>query len=193
MELFDEALCFAAEKHSGQRRKLSDAPYVLHPMEVAAIVGTMTDDQEILAAAVLHDTVEDADVTFEEIAERFGKRVSLIVMTETEDKRADRPPAETWHLRKEETLLILQHTKDIAVKMLWLGDKLSNLRSFAREYRVRGNELWQSFNQKDPIEQEWYYRQIAKCLSELKEYDAHREFVSLVDEIFADNKGDADV
>lgn len=191
MELFDEALCFAAEKHSGQRRKLSDAPYILHPMEVAAIVGTMTGDQETLAAAVLHDTVEDAGVTFEEIAERFGKRVSLIVMTETEDKRADRPPAETWHLRKEETLLMLQHTKDIAVKMLWLGDKLSNLRSFAREYRVRGNELWQSFNQKDPAEQEWYYRSIAECLSELAGFDAHREFLSLVNEIFADRKGDS--
>lgn len=191
MELFDEALCFAAERHSGQRRKLSDAPYVLHPMEVASIVGTMTDDQEILAAAILHDTVEDAGVTFEEITERFGRRVSLIVMTETEEKRPDRPPRETWHLRKEETLIMLQNTKDIAVKMLWLGDKLSNLRSFAREYRVRGSSLWQSFNQKDPREQYWYYRSIAECLSELRCYDAHREFTALVNEIFEDIiKGD---
>ena len=73
MELFDEAVIFACQKHSGQRRKLSDSPYFLHPMEVASIVGTMSDDQNLLAAAVLHDTVEDTDTTLEEIKEKFGK------------------------------------------------------------------------------------------------------------------------
>lgn len=184
MELFDRALTFAAEKHSGQRRKLSDAPYILHPMEVAAIVGTMTGDQETLAAAVLHDTVEDTDATLEEIEENFGKRVSLLVMTETEDKRPDKPPAETWKLRKEESFAILANTKDISVKMMWLGDKLSNVRSFWREYQIKGDGIWQNFNQKDPREQEWYYRSIAGYLSDLKEYSAYKEYVRLLDDIF---------
>lgn len=186
MELFDEALIFACEKHSGQRRKLSDAPYFLHPMEVAAIVGTMSDSQELLAAAVLHDTVEDTDTTLEEIRERFGKRVSLLVMTETEDKRAERPPKETWRLRKEETLNILQFTKDTDVKKLWLGDKLSNIRSFCREHKKAGNEFWNRFNQNDPAQQEWYYRTIAESLSELSEYDAYKEYVQRVDELFGE-------
>lgn len=185
MELFDEALIFACEKHSGQRRKLSDAPYILHPMEVASIVATMSDNQELLSAAVLHDTVEDAGATLEEIRERFGKRVSLLVMTETEDKRADRPPKETWKLRKEETLTILEHTKDIDVKKLWLGDKLSNIRSFYRGHNAQGDDFWKNFHQSDPAQQEWYYRTIAKCLSELKDYDAYKEFVNLIDLTFA--------
>ena len=184
MELFDKAVIFACEKHSGQRRRLSDAPYFLHPMEVAAIVGTMSDSQELLAAAVLHDTVEDTDTTLEEIREHFGRRVSLLVMTETEDKRDSLPPEATWKLRKEETLNIIQHTKDIDVKKLWLGDKLSNIRSFCREYRKCGDSFWNNFNQKDKKQQEWYYRSIAQALSELKEYDAYREFVSLLDELF---------
>lgn len=186
LDIFDKAVCFATEKHSGQTRKIGNAPYIVHPLEVSAIVATMTDDREILSAAVLHDTVEDTDTTIEEIREIFGKRVALLVSTETEDKREDRPPAETWELRKEETLLILEHTKDIGVKMMWLGDKLSNIRSFRREYEKRGHEVWQALNQKDPKKQAWYYRTVAKYLSDLKEYEAYKEFVAHTEYIFKD-------
>ena len=189
MTKFERALCFAIEKHSGQTRKIHNSPYILHPLEVAAIVGTMTNDEDTLCAAVLHDTVEDTDTTLEEITENFGKRVSLLVMTETENKRSDRPAAETWHLRKEETLIMLEHTKDISVKMMWLGDKLSNVRSFYREYRKVGDELWQQFNQKDPREQAWYYRTIIKSIPELKDTDAYRELSQLVGEIFKNVDG----
>ena len=189
MTKFERALCFAIEKHSGQTRKIHNSPYILHPLEVAAIVGTMTNDEDTLCAAVLHDTVEDTDTTLEEITESFGKRVSLLVMTETENKRSDRPAAETWHLRKEETLIMLEHTKDISVKMMWLGDKLSNVRSFYREYRKVGDELWQQFNQKDPREQAWYYRTIIKSIPELKDTDAYRELSQLVGEIFKNVDG----
>lgn len=186
MELFDKAVIFACQRHSGQRRKLSDAPYFLHPMEVAAIVGTMSDDQNLLAAAVLHDTVEDTQTTLQEIEENFGRRVSLLVMTETEDKREDKPPRETWHIRKEETLNIIKSTKDTDVKKLWLGDKLSNLRSFCREYRKVGDKLWNGFNQNNPKQQEWYYRTIADALAELSEYDAYREFTDCIGILFGE-------
>lgn len=186
MDIFEKAVCFATEKHSGQVRKLSNAPYILHPLEVAAIVGTMTDDKEILAAAVLHDTVEDTDTTLEEIRENFGKRVSLLVMTETEEKREDRPAAETWELRKEETLIILQNTKEIGVKMMWMGDKLSNIRSFRREYEKHGDKIWLQLNQKDPAKQGWYYSTIAKYLIDLKGYAAYREYVEHVNFLFKD-------
>lgn len=186
MDIFEKALCFAIEKHSGQVRKFSSTPYILHPLEVSTIVGTMTDDKEILAAAVLHDTVEDTDATLEEIREKFGKRVALLVMTETEEKREELPAAQTWELRKEETLLILENTKDIGVKMMWLGDKLSNIRSFRREYEKNGHEIWKSLNQKDPAKQAWYYSTIAKYLSSLREYPAYQEYVSHVNYIFRD-------
>lgn len=186
MDVFDQALIFATERHSGQTRKRNNLPYILHPIEVAEIVGTMTEDREVLAAAVLHDTVEDTDTTIEEIRERFGKRVALLVMTETEDKRPDLPPEATWELRKEETLNILENTKDIGVKMMWLGDKLANMRSFARQYRTEGHALWQHFHQKDPARQAWYYHKILRCLRVLSEYDAYLEFKALVNTVFAD-------
>lgn len=187
MDIFEKALMFATERHGGQVRKIANTPYILHPAEVAAIVGTMTDDREILAAAVLHDTVEDTDTTIGEIGEYFGRRVQLLVMTETEDKYEDKPPQETWVTRKQDTLLILQHTNEIGVKMMWLGDKLSNIRSFAREYRKVGDAVWQNLNQKDPKKQAWYYSTIAEYLSDLKEYDAYREYVEHVNYVFADH------
>ena len=106
MELVSEAIAFAVKAHDGMRRKKSSAPYILHPMEATVIVGAMTDDQNIIAAAALHDVVEDTGITIEEIEKRFGKRVRELVESETEDKRADLPPASTWRIRKEESLAI---------------------------------------------------------------------------------------
>lgn len=184
MELFDKAVTFACEKHSGQLRKVTGAPYFLHPMEVATIVGTMSSDQNLLSAAILHDTVEDTDTTMEEIKELFGERVEQLVKTETEDKRKDRPASETWRIRKEESLSDLAEADDMDVKMLWLGDKLSNIRSLCTAYKKSGDKLWENFNQKDPKEHEWYYREVKKALAELEEYDAYKEFSACIDELF---------
>ena len=161
MELVSEAIAFAVKAHDGMRRKKSQAPYILHPMEAAVIVGSMTDDQNMIAAAVLHDVVEDADITIEEIEARFGKRVRELVQSETEDKRADLPPAETWRIRKEESLAVLKNTEDLDVLMVWLGDKLANMRSIYRDFKVEGVQMWQRFNQTDVSQQAWYYRSIA--------------------------------
>ena len=184
MELFDEAVVFATQKHSGQRRKGSDAPYILHPLEAAAIVGTMTDDQETLAAAVLHDTVEDTDTTIEEIRGKFGKRVALLVLTETEDKRPGVPEEQTWQIRKQETLAILEMTKDDAVRMMWLGDKLSNMRSFFQLHLREGDAMWNRFNQKDPSMQLWYYNTLISYLEPLSRFDAYKELKMLTSAVF---------
>ena len=101
MELVSEAIVFAAKAHDGMRRKKSEVPYILHPMEAAVIVGTMTSDQELIAAAALHDVVEDAGITLAEIEEKFGRRVRDLVASETEDKRETLRPEATWRIRKE--------------------------------------------------------------------------------------------
>ena len=76
MELVSEAVAFAVRAHDGMRRKQSDAPYILHPMEAAVIVSTMTNDQDLIAAAALHDVVEDAGVTLDEIKERLNAELT---------------------------------------------------------------------------------------------------------------------
>ncbi len=184
MELVSEAIVFAAKAHDGMRRKKSQAPYILHPMEAAVIVGTMTDDQNLIAAAALHDVVEDAGITLEEIKEKFGQRVWELVRSETEDKREELPPAQTWRVRKEESLAVLKNAEDIAVLMVWLGDKLANMRSIYRDFKVEGVQMWQRFNQKDVNEQAWYYRSIVKLTERLSDTSAWLEYKTLTELVF---------
>ena len=184
MELVSEAIVFAVKAHDGMRRKKGNSPYILHPMEAAVIVGTMTDDQSLIAAAALHDVVEDADISMEEIEERFGARVRELVQSETEDKRADLPPTETWRVRKEESLTVLKNTEDIGVLMVWLGDKLANMRAIYRDFKVEGNAMWQRFNQKDVAEQAWYYRSIASLTERLSDTSAWLEYKTLTELVF---------
>ncbi len=184
MELVSEASTFAVKAHDGMRRKRAGLPYILHPMEVAVIVSTMTSSQEVIAAAMLHDVVEDAGVTIQEVEERFGKRVAELVGSETENKRKELPATSTWKLRKQESIDFLQGTDDLDIKILYLGDKLSNLRSIYPAWKVEGHDVWQSFNQKNPAEQAWYYRSIAENVSELSDTRAWKEFDALIQQIF---------
>ena len=184
MELVSEAVAFAVKAHDGMRRKKSESPYILHPMEAAVIVGTMTDDQNLIAAAALHDVVEDAGVTIEEVEERFGKRVRELVESETENKREDLPPAETWLIRKEETLAVLKNTDDMGILMLWIGDKLANMRAIYRDFKVEGVAMWQRFNQKDVNEQAWYYNTIVEYTSRLSHTSAWLEYKTLTELVF---------
>ena len=184
MELVSEAAAFCVRAHDGMRRKKSDAPYVLHPLEAGVIVGTMTDDQSVIAAALLHDVVEDAGVTMDEIGEKFGPRVRELVASETENKREDLPPADTWQIRKSESLEKLRETEDIDVLRLWLGDKLSNIRAIYRDFTVEGDAVWQKFNQTDVSAQAWYYRSIMKYTERLADTSAYKEYQALVEKIF---------
>lgn len=188
MELVSEAVAFAVKAHDGMRRKKRDIPYILHPMEAAVIVGTMTEDQDLIAAAVLHDVVEDAGVTMDEIEARFGARVRQLVESETEDKREDQPPAETWQIRKEESLQILKNAEDPAVLIVWLGDKLANMRAVYRSWKEEGDAMWQNFNQPDPKIQGWYYKTIAEYTKPLLYTAAWVEFNALTEIVFG--KGD---
>ena len=183
-EKLNEAIVFATECHAGQVRKLAHTPYILHPLEVAAIISTMTSDEDIMIAGLLHDTIEDCGVDPREIKEKFGARVSALVQSESEDRLSDRPPEDTWKQRKEESLLMLGLTKDRGVKILWLGDKLSNMRSFCRESQRRGDEVWQHLHMKDPAMQRWYYQTIADNLTELSDTAAYQEYTQLITKTF---------
>lgn len=184
MELVSEAIAFAVKAHDGMRRKKGNIPYILHPMEAAVIVGTMSEDQNLIAAAVLHDVVEDAGVTIEEIEAKFGKRVRELVDSETEDKRAELPPADTWRVRKEESLRVLAETEDVAVLMVWLGDKLANMRAIYRDFKEEGVAMWQRFNQKDVAEQAWYYGSIVGLTARLSHTAAWLEYKALTELVF---------
>lgn len=185
MNVLERAIIYATEKHQGVYRKGRKVPYILHPLEVAQIISTMTDDIEIMTAGILHDVVEDTDGTIEEIEEKFGVRVAQLVATETENKYSDRPKEETWQQRKEESLVVLRNTNDIGVKMLWLGDKLANIRSLATGYTEKGEEVWQLFHMHDPEKHLWYYKSVAEALElDLNRTGAYKEFIQHINFIW---------
>ena len=178
--LFDKAVQFAVEAHGGTERRGKGYPYIIHPMEAAAIVATMTHDQEMLAAAILHDTVEDTDVTIEQIRERFGDRVAMLVQNETA------PMDENMTWREKKTAQLKQLTDaPYDSKIVALGDKFSNLSGIVLDYRQIGDEVWKRFhapNGKPDVE--WYYRSLAEALSELSDTQAYKEYLKLLEEVF---------
>lgn len=184
LPLFERAVVFAAAAHCGATRKGSRIPYLSHPVEAAAIVSELTDDQELIAAAVLHDVVEDTEVTIQEISDGFGERVASYVSGESENKRRELPPENTWLLRKEETITFLKERADRNAKILALADKLSNLRSIARDVDRIGDQLWERFHQKDKAMHGWMYRQIAEAVRELEAYPAWKEYDRLIRKVF---------
>ena len=149
MNILEEAIIYATILHQGKVRKFTNNPYILHPLEVAQILSNMTDDEEVITAGILHDIVEDTDGTLEEIEKRFGKRVADLVSSESEQDVPGVDMKESWKQRKEESLSVLRNSQDIGVKMLWLADKLANMRSLAAVYSERGSVLWEDLNQND--------------------------------------------
>lgn len=185
MNIIEEAIIYATIMHQGKIRKFGGIPYILHPMEVAQILSTMTDDREIIAAGILHDIVEDTDGTLAEIGSRFGKRVAYLVSSESENEYPNEDKAATWKRRKEESLLVLKNSTDIGVKMLWLADKLANIRSLAGIYSEKGEAMWQDLHQSDPAMQCWYYRTIAETVElSLNKTGAFKELIKHINFIW---------
>ena len=181
--LLDRAIVFAVSAHAGTERRGKGFPYIVHPMEAVEIVATMTPDQELLAAAALHDTVEDTDVTIEQIRTEVGERVASFVAAESDGPHQRPDSVENWHDRKQAAInRIARASRD--AKIVALGDKLSNMRAIARDYALQGDALWDLFHAKDPKDHEWHYRGLADALSELHDTFAYKEFENLINQVF---------
>jgi hypothetical protein len=127
LPLIIRALAFASEKHSLQRRKDADAsPYINHPIALLSIlvVEAGIEDADVLAAALLHDTIEDTRTTEKELADAFGERIAEIVAEVTDDKAL---------AKAERKLLQIDHAHHLSREagMVKLADKIANLRDVA--------------------------------------------------------------
>ncbi len=182
-ELLDRAIVFAVRAHAGTERRGKGFPYIVHPLEAVEIVATMTNDQELLAAAVLHDTVEDTDATIAQIQTEFGDRVAELVAMESDEPHQSQDSIENWRARKQTAIDRLARASRDA-KIVALGDKLSNMRAIARDYAEQGDKLWNLFHAKDPKDHEWHYRGLATSLRELRDTVAYQEFEQLINQVF---------
>lgn len=181
-EQLHEAILLATEAHKGQLRKGSKLDYICHPMEVLQILTVMQADNPLLIAGVLHDVVEDTQISLEKIEELFGREVAELVAGHTEDKTQE------WKVRKMDMMNRVR-TGDRQLKMLVMADKVSNLRSIASDLRKIGDKVWERFSV--PREMEfWYYTKMEEALLDLKEYaetaEIFSEMQTLHCQIFAD-------
>jgi (p)ppGpp synthase/HD superfamily hydrolase len=139
----------------------------------------MTEDEEVISAAILHDTIEDCEgVTVETLREKFTERVAYLVALESEDK------SKTWMERKNATIAHLK-VAPIEIQIIGLADKLSNMRDIDRDYPECGEELWNRFRMKDKQVIGWYYKSIRESLREdMANTAAYQEYCALVEKNF---------
>lgn len=183
-ELVDKAIKFAVDAHANTERRGKGFPYVIHVLEAMEIVASISNDPELLAAAALHDTVEDTDVTVDQVRDLFGERIARLVDSETVEVPTGQTESESWRARRMFSLSRLASASRDA-KIVAMGDKLSNMRAIAHDYRQIGDELWNRFHApKGKLDYAWYYDELGKSLSELADTDAHIEYCALYKTVF---------
>lgn len=180
----DKAIKFAVDAHSYTERRGKGFPYVIHTLEAMEIVASITNDPELLAAAALHDTVEDTDVTVDVIRREFGDRIATLVQAESDEMVAGVSEEDSWRGRKQAAINRLAVASHDA-KIVAMGDKLSNMRAIARDYHRDGDKLWSLFHAPGgKADHAWHYRGLAASLSELEGTEAYREFKKAIEDVF---------
>ena len=141
---FTSALVYATELHQEQQRKVSGVPYVAHLLRVAGIVLEYGGNEDEAIAALLHDAVEDQGgmPVLDEIRRRFGDTVASTVLGCSDAHARPKPP---WRDRKQAHV---DHVRAASpsIRLVVAADKLDNARSLLREYRIRGESLWNFFH-----------------------------------------------
>ena len=154
----EEAIEVAAEAHQGQYRKGTNTPYITHPYAVGLILMETGCAEAVIIAGILHDTVEDTDLTLEFIRERFGDAIANIVDGCSENK------ALRWRARKTERIEALR-TASLEICIVTCADKLHNLRTIISEYDLIGDAVWDRFHG-GVEDQAWYYRSVLGAIAD---------------------------
>lgn len=157
MNLTNKAIIFATKAHEGQYRKGTDIPYITHPFAVGMLLLEANCKEEVIAAGILHDTLEDTKTFYEDLFEQFGERVADLVLAASEENKTL-----SWPERKQLTINELP-TNDIDEIHVIVADKLHNIRSIRKDLEEQGEEIWLRFN-RGKSDQYWYYSSIVKAL-----------------------------
>lgn len=169
----EKAIRFAATAHREQKRKGCDLPYIVHPAAVASILQQAGfDDENLLAAAWLHDTVEDTSATLDDIADEFPHEVVELVDAMSEDKTDGEGNKLSWKHRKDHHLKLMVNAS-VRVKAVMLADKLHNMISMC--YDAESNPyIWSRFNSPREVLL-LYYRSMISTAEGTVELDGLRE------------------
>ena len=154
--LQESAYRFAKECHKGQFRKGTPRPYINHCTEVARILNKFGYSEEIIVAGLLHDTVEESEVTLEDLRTGFGERVSNIVKYVTEDNSPDL----SWEKRKVMYIKNLTDAPESSV-VVSAADKLHNITEILQDWLKVGDAVFLRFSE-GKEKQTWFYRSLTE-------------------------------
>ncbi|MEH7388206.1 HD domain-containing protein [Bacillus sp. JJ1521] len=177
MDLIEKAIMVASKAHDGQYRKLTKIPYITHPLGVGHILMRINARMELVAAGILHDTVEDTELTLEDIRDDFGDEVAELVEGCSEPDKSL-----SWEARKEHTISFLR-TASGDIRTVVCADKLHNIRSIIHDYENQGEEVWRRFS-RGKEKQEWYYRNVVRSLGQGSTFPLLEELKKEVEKLF---------
>jgi len=181
-KLIIKALEYSAVKHRGYNRKGGDIPYIVHPVEVAMILKENFLTEEVIVAGLLHDLLEDTEVSKEEIREEFGEDILKLVVGASEklENRED----QSWQERKNHTVDFLKNEACFKIRVISCADKLSNIKSMIRDLEdEEAKTFWNKFNA-GREKQKWYYESLMESLKELEGMKMYEEFKAAVNKLF---------
>lgn len=181
--MIQKAIEYAIRAHEGQCRKSTTIPYIVHPIEVGIILSRYGFEEEIVAAGILHDVLEDTEITLEDLKRDFGEMIAKLVWEVSEDEEVKGPS--TWEKRKTTMLEYLRKEASMEAKVISCADKISNLTSLKETLRKDGEETWKIFNS-GYENQKWYYQNLIYALKPACNHPIYDEFVRRVEEIFKD-------
>ncbi|TYS62512.1 bifunctional (p)ppGpp synthetase/guanosine-3',5'-bis(diphosphate) 3'-pyrophosphohydrolase [Sutcliffiella horikoshii] len=162
MKLVEKAIIFAAMAHKNQTRKGTETPYVTHPFAVGMMLQGAGCSEEVVAAGILHDTLEDTEATYDSLVKEFGAPVANLVVAASENDKSL-----SWEDRKQHTIDGLKDASMDELQVI-VADKLHNLRSIRTDLEEHGEVIWGRFN-RGKQKQHWYYASIVKALAPRKD------------------------
>jgi (p)ppGpp synthase/HD superfamily hydrolase len=157
VNVIEIALKTAAKVHEKQYRKGTDIPYITHPVAVGMILMKAGYSEELVAAGILHDTVEDTELSLQDIEQLFGRNIAQIVEGCSEPDKSL-----SWEDRKKHTIEYLKSAPE-EIRVVACADKLHNIRSIASDIEQFGEQVWGRFK-RGKEQQEWYYTHVIESL-----------------------------
>ncbi len=157
MKTIEKAIEASALAHDGQYRKRSSLPYLSHPVTVGFYLIESGASEEVIAAGILHDVIEDTPLNFDNLKDEFGEEIARLVLNCSEpDKTLE------WEERKQHTVDELR-SASFSVKQIVCADKLHNLSTIQQDYEREGSAVWERFN-RGFEKQRWYYESVYRSL-----------------------------
>jgi len=175
MELLEKAHRLMLKAHGQQVRKTDGSPYVVHPMMVAKKLARLNFHDEVIAAAMIHDVLEDTDITEQQLRQELGDEVVDIILPLSENKKLE------WEERKKKYITDVKNAGH-ATKAVSIADKIHNLESVIETHKTMGPAIWTKFN-RGKEQKMWFEKEMLKSFQESWDHPMIAEYEKLLQQV----------